>query len=199
MRPKLLVVELWGLGDLVIATPFLQAASQRYAVTLLAKPYAVDLQKRFWAGVRVVPFVAPWTAFKQLHKYRLWAWPWREMLRLRNELAAEQFDFGLSARWRDPRDHVLLSLVRAKTRLGFPHLGSGINLARPLARPEPQAHHYESWRVMAQALGFEVPAREALVLPHSRPDGEILVHTGAGQPVRVWPLERYRRLVAGLR
>ena len=31
------------------------------------------------------------------------------------------------------------------------------------------------------------------------PSGEILVHTGAGQPVRVWPLERYRRLVARLR
>ena len=110
----------------------------------------------------------------------------------------ERFDFGLSARW-DPRDHLLLLLAGAKTRLGFPRLGSGISLAKPLARPEPQAHRYENWRVMAQALGFEVPAREALVLPHLRPDGEILVHTGAGQPVRVWPLERYRRLVARLR
>ena len=96
MKPKLLVVELWGLGDLVIATPFLQAASQRYEVTLLAKPYAVDLQQRFWPDVRVVPFVAPWTAFK--HKYRLLAWPWGEMFRLLNALARERFDFGLSAR-----------------------------------------------------------------------------------------------------
>jgi ADP-heptose:LPS heptosyltransferase len=189
-------VELWGLGDLVIATPFLQAASRRYAVTLLAKPFAVDLQKRFWQEVNVVPFVAPWTAFK--HKYRLWAWPGREMFRLRKELAAQRFDFGLSARW-DPRDHLLLWLARARTRLGFPRLGSGIGLERTLARPEPQAHRYESWRVMAQALDVEVPAREALVLPQLRPDGEILVHTGAGQPVRVWPLERYRKLVARLR
>ena len=196
MKPKLLVVELWGLGDLVIATPFLRAASREYAVTLLAKPFAVDLQKRFWQEVNVVPFVAPWTAFK--HKYRLWAWPGREMFRLRKELAAQRFDFGLSARW-DPRDHLLLWLARARTRLGFPRLGSGIGLERTLARPEPQAHRYESWRVMAQALDVEVPAREALVLPQLRPDGEILVHTGAGQPVRVWPLERYRKLVARLR
>ena len=196
MKPKLLVVELWGLGDLVIATPFLQAASQKYAVTLLAKPYAVDLQKRFWADVSVVPFIAPWTAFK--HKYRLLAWHWGEMFRLRNRLAAEHFDFGLSARW-DPRDHLLLLLARAKTRLGFSRWGSGVNLAKSLARPEPQAHRYENWRVMARALGFEMPARAALALPHSRPGGEILVHTGAGQPVRVWPLEGYQRLVAGLR
>ena len=49
------MVELWGLGDLVIATPFLQAASRKYDVTLLAKPYAKDLQARFWPDVRVMP------------------------------------------------------------------------------------------------------------------------------------------------
>jgi ADP-heptose:LPS heptosyltransferase len=90
----------------------------------VAKPYALDLQQRFWRSVQVVPFTAPWTAFKYINKYRLWAWRWGEMFRLRNGLAAERFDFGLSARWD---------------------------------------------------------------------------HTRAGQPVRVWPLERYRELVARLR
>ena len=51
-KPKLLVVELWGLGDLVIATPFLQAACEKYAVTLLAKPYALDLRARLWPEVQ---------------------------------------------------------------------------------------------------------------------------------------------------
>jgi ADP-heptose:LPS heptosyltransferase len=202
LKPKLLVVELWGLGDLIIGTPFLQAAGQRYEVTLVAKPYAIDLQPRFWPGVKVVPFVAPWTAFKR--KYRLYAWPWWCMLRLLSGLAKQRFDYGLSARRGadgsgDPRDHLLLLLARAKTRLGFPWLGSGLILAQPLARPEPQAHRYENWRVMARALGLETPLRESLVLSHSHPDGEILVHTGAGQPVRVWPLPRYRGLVARLR
>ena len=76
IKPKLLVVELWGMGDLVIASPFLRAASKRFSVTLLAKPYANDLQARFWPDVKVVPFIAPWTAFE--HKYYLWRWPWRE-------------------------------------------------------------------------------------------------------------------------
>jgi ADP-heptose:LPS heptosyltransferase len=201
-KPKLLVLELWGLGDLLIGTPFLQAASQRYAVTLVAKPYAVDLQLRFWPEVRVVSFVAPWTAFKG--KYRLWQWPWWGMARLLRRLAAERFEVGLSARRGasgegDPRDHVLLLLARAKRRLSFPHVGSLFTLTHGLSRPEPQLHRYENWRVMAQALGFELPSREALVMPRPRPSGEILVHTGAGQSVRVWPLERYRRLVARLR
>ena len=61
----------WGI--LVIASPFLQSASERFDVTLVAKPYALDLQARFWPKVVVIPFVAPWTAFK--HKYRLSAGP----------------------------------------------------------------------------------------------------------------------------
>ncbi len=40
VKPRLLVLELWGLGDLVIATPFLRAAAGQFSVTLLAKPFA---------------------------------------------------------------------------------------------------------------------------------------------------------------
>jgi ADP-heptose:LPS heptosyltransferase len=198
VKPKLLVFQLWGLGDLVISTPFLQAASERYDVTLVAKPYAKDLQERLWEGVKVVPFVAPWTAFTLKEKYWLPNWPWREMLRLRRQLAAERFEVGLSGRW-DPRDHLLLLTARVRTRLGFPRVGSRAFLTRPLSRPEPASHQYENWRALARILGFDLPPREQLALPQVRSDGEILVHTGAGQPVRVWPLERYRGLVNRLR
>ena len=95
---------------------------------------------------RVVPFIAPWTAFK--HKYRLLAWPWGEMFRLRKGLAAQRFDFGLSARW-DPRDHLLLLLAGAKTRLGFPRLGSGIILTnrwRGRSRRRTDTRIGASWR-----------------------------------------------------
>jgi len=197
VKPRLLVVQLWQLGDLVMATPFLQAASQKFTVTLLAKPFAQDLQARFWNTVRVVPFVAPWTAFE--HKYRLLSWPWREMLRIRRELAVERFDFGISARLGDPRDHLLLRLTRAKARFGFPRLGSQVFLTHPLEKPDPRSHQYEYWRVAARALGFELPPREKLGLQQFRPAGEILIHTGARHPVRVWPLERYRNLVNRLR
>jgi len=196
VKPKLLVIELWGLGDLVIATPFLRAVSQQYAVTLVGKPYAQDLQRRLWPGVQVVTFVAPWTAFKR--KYVLWRWPWRELFRLRRRLARERFAVGLSARW-DPRDHLGLRLFGAARRLGFPRLGSGIWLTQPLARPDPRAHRYEYWRVLGQALGVPLPPREQIPFPAARSPRQILLHSGAGQPVRVWPLERYHRLAGRLR
>src|SRR5579864_3199705 len=67
VKPKLLIVELWWLGDLAIATPFLRVATEKYQVTLLAKPFARDLQPRLWPGISVETFTAPWTAFQ--HKY----------------------------------------------------------------------------------------------------------------------------------
>jgi len=196
LKPKLLIVELWGLGDLVIATPLLRAAAERFDVTLLAKPYALDLQRRLWPDVRVVPFVAPWTAFK--NKYRLWQWPWREIVRLRHRLAGEDFASGLSARW-DPRDHLLLKLAGVRNRIGFPRVGSRIFLTQPLSRPEPEAHRYESWRAVAGALNLELPPREKISIPPAPRRETVLIHSGAGQPVRVWPLENYRRLAARLR
>jgi ADP-heptose:LPS heptosyltransferase len=194
-KPKLLVIELWGLGDLVIATPFLRAASEKFAVTLLAKPYAQDLRSRFWPEVKVVPFVAPWTAFRR--KYYLHRWPWREILRL-GKLRREHFVAGLSARW-DPRDHVLLRFTRASMRLGFPRLHSQWFLTHPLARPAAGEHRYESWRLAAEALGIHLPPRESLPVPERPRPRSILIHTGAAQQVRVWPLERYGSLVRRLR
>ena len=198
MKPKLLIVELWGLGDLVIATPLLRAAAERFDITLLAKPYALDLQRRLWPDVRVVPFVAPWTAFK--NKYRLWQWPWREIVRLLRNLAAEHFDVGLSAHAvGDPRDHLLLKLAGVRDRIGFPRVGSRIFLTRPLARPEPEAHRYESWCSVARALELELPPRGKIFIPAAPGRETVLIHSGAGQPARVWPLENYRQLAARLR
>jgi heptosyltransferase-2 len=197
-KPRLLIIELWGLGDLVIATPFLRAAAQQYEVTVLAKPYAKDLQSRLWPELTVLPFIAPWTAFRR--KYRLLNWPWPEMFRLGRQIRAAQFDVGLSARW-DPRDHFLLAFAGAKKRLGFPRMGSRIFLTDSLARPEPDAHRYENWRTLGQAIGLELPPRGQIPMLQRTADRsrEILVHTGAGQPVRVWPLENYQKLVAHLR
>ena len=196
MKPKLLIVEIWQLGDLVLATPFIRAAVEKYDVTLVAKPFALDLQPRFWPDVRVIPFVAPWTAFTG--KYRLWQWPWHGMFRLTRTLSAERFDAGLSARW-DPRDHFFLSLAGARRRLGFPRLGSQICLTQPLAKPDPRDHRYEYWRVLAGALELSLPKREAISQPKAPRDRAVLVHTGAGQPIRVWPLDRYRNLISRLR
>ncbi len=198
MKPRLLVLELWGLGDLVIATPFLRAAAQKFSVTLLAQPFALELRPRFWPEVEVIPFTAPWTAFTFQEKYRLWRWPWRELSQLRRQLVAAQFDYGISARW-DPRNHLLLKISGARERIGFARLKSQRYLTQSLVRPPPLAHSFESWRVAGAALGLELPPRAKIFSsPEKLPRG-LLIHSGARLPLRVWPLEKFLEIARRLR
>jgi heptosyltransferase-2 len=196
LKPRLLVIELWGVGDLALATPFLRAACERFSVTLLAKPHAAELQSRFWPDARVIPFTAPWTAFRG--KYKLWEWPWREMRALRRQLAVEQFHFAVSARL-DPRDHLLMATTGAERRIGFPRVGSAMFLTDPLDQPRDSVHRYDFWRCAASVVGIELPPREKLLLPPAPTGKQILVHSGARLPARLWPLERYQIIVQHLR
>jgi ADP-heptose:LPS heptosyltransferase len=198
VNPRLLIVELWGLGDLVIATPFVRAACERYSVTLLARPFALEMQPRLWPAVEVVPFVAPWTAFRFFSKYSLWRWPWPEMSRLRRKLREAKFDFGVSARW-DPRDHLLLKAVGARERLGFPRMKSERYLTRVLTRPDPTAHRSESWRVAGAALGLRLPQPAEIFNTSRDLPPIIMIHSGARLPLRVWPLPHFLEITRRLR
>ena len=191
--PRLLVAELWGLGDLALAVPFLRAAAAHAEVTLLAKPAAAPLLARFVPAVRLLPFTAPWTAFTG--KYRLHQWPWRELAALRRELRSRQFDLAVSAR-PDPRDHALLALAGARRRLGFPRAGSRLLLNEPLP-PPASPHRATHWRTLAASLGWELAPGS--VRPDHPPGRRIVIHTGAGHPVRLWPVDRFNDLAGRLR
>ncbi len=196
MKPRLLVLQFWGLGDLVIATPFLRAASERFAVTLVAKPFAEELHPRLWPDIKIETFNAPWTAFEG--KYHLWRWPWLEMSRLRHRLIAEKFDYAVSARW-DPRDHYFLKASGAAERIGFSRLKSDRYLTQCLTRPGLLAHHYDYWREAGRILGLNLPARQDLILSPRQHQSVALVHSGARLPARVWPLENFQKIAAQLR
>lgn len=197
-KPKLLVLELWAVGDLIISTPFLRRASEHYDVTLVAKAFALDLQPRFWPNVRVVPFKAPWTAFHFNRKYRLYSWPWRTLASVIKRLRKEKFDLAVSARW-DPRDHLLMNLTGARERAGFPRLGSGSWLTKPITPPDHASHRYEYWRTIGNAIGLDMPLREQLNLGPTPGGRVVVVHSGAAQPVRIWPIPRFAGIVRRLR
>ncbi|HWA85585.1 MAG TPA: glycosyltransferase family 9 protein [Opitutus sp.] len=186
------MTELWGLGDFSLAVPFLRMAARHARVTVLAQPRTAALLARFAPETALVALSAPWTAFRG--KYRLHAWPWRQLTQAIRTLRAQQFDVAVSAR-PDPRDHALMFLAGAKTRLGFPRAGSRPLLTRALPRP-PQPHRAEHWRALASALGWPVPDDP---LPRRRPGRRIVIHTGAAQPTRRWPRERFEEIAARLR
>lgn len=185
------MLELWGLGDLALAIPFLREAGSRAQVTLLAKAHAAPILARFAPTVELFPLEAPWTAFKG--KYRLHRWPWGKLLRTVRDLRRRRFDAAVSAR-HDPRDHLLLFLSGAGRRHGISRLGSGLWLTRNLPAPSPP-HRANSWRSLASSFGWSLPDAN----PPLRPGRHIVIHSGAGQPVRRWPAERFAELAGRLR
>lgn len=187
--PRLLVLELWGIGDVALAVPFLREAVRRAEVTLLAKPHAESILRHFVPAVRLIPFEAPWTAFTG--KYRLHRWPWRTLRQTLSLLRQGRFECGLSAR-PDPRDHALLALAGVGRRIGFPRAGSGLLLEESLA--PPATHRADHWARLAEALGWKIP--EPAPIP--RKGRRVALHPGAGNPVREWPLERFRQVADNL-
>lgn len=189
--PRLLVVELWGLGDVALAVPFLRTAARHAQVTLLAKSHAGALLRRFCPEVEVIPLTAPWTAHRG--KYRLAQWPWRELSSLVDTLRARRFAVAVSVR-ADPRDHLLMALTGAGLRAGFPRMGSSLLLTDRLARPA-DPHRTAAWSALARHLGFGTPPPVA-AKPATR---DIVIHTGAAQPTREWPRERFEEIATRLR
>jgi ADP-heptose:LPS heptosyltransferase len=193
VKKKLLVTEFWGLGDLAIGSTFLKSASAEFDLLLIAKPYAVELGKELWPSVRVLPFVAPWTQFRG--KYRLLNWPWKEMRGLLKQVRSFSPDIALSGRC-DPRDHLILSLSGAPRRIGFPRTGSQTLLTDPLPSVGQDAPRTAQWDRLGQALQIETIASAGSTLNSKQLPKRAVVHTGAAQALRVWPIDRYNRLIA---
>lgn len=208
-RPKLLVFELWGLGDLTFSTPVLRAAVERYDVTVVGKAHARPLLEATFPQIRFLAYDAPWTAYRD--KYRLWKWHWGELLALLTQLRRERFDAAISVR-NDPRDHLVMWLVDARERHGFPLKGSAAFLTHPLIRSQQKQHKVEDWRDIGNALEFPGMDAAAPRLEHAnyrspRVD-ELLrgvtkplvcVHPGARIVVRRWPEENFASIVGRMR
>jgi ADP-heptose:LPS heptosyltransferase len=188
---NLLVTELWGLGDIAVAMPFLRHASKHAKVTLLAKPHAAPLLRSFAPDVELVPFVAPWTAFRG--KYQLHRWPWGEMRATLRILRDQHFTHAISAR-PDPREHLFLSKTGALERIGFPRAGSGVLLNRALSRPQ-DPHRVAAWRQLAAHFGWKLTPQ----VSNESQGRHVIIHTGAAQAVRCWPRERFEQIAAQLR
>lgn len=193
-KPGLLVAELRGMGDLAILMPFLQSAVTRYDVTLLAVPNAAGLLRRFAPAVELMPCVAPWALFSG--GWDLPRWPWSRLAGVVRALRARDFRAAVSV-WPLASDHLFLKLARPGRLIGFGQPGLRWLLHRDLRREE-HTHRPEAWRRLAAELGLPpVPLHQPRLRP-ARPR-HLVLHSGASQRLRVWPLDRHATLLARIR
>jgi len=194
-RPALLVAEFRGIGDIAILIPFLRVAVLHYDVTLLAVPNAGGLLRRFVPEVELIPCVAPWALFSGGRN--LPRWPWRTLARILRELRGRRYAAAVSI-WPLASDHLFLRLARPRRLLGYGRRGAGWLLDENLA-DGGHLHRPEAWRRLAAELGLPaLPAASSRLRAPAAPR-RVVLHSGASQPLRVWPLPRYAELLHRLR
>ncbi len=208
---KILIVELWGIGDLTFSTVLIRKALEAGdEVHLLGKPHAKELLELSFPSVRFISFEAGWTKF--IHKYRIWNWNLRNFFFLLLRLRREKYDMAVSAR-NDPRDHFLMTLIGARRRFGFSQWGEGTLLTTAVKRSKGSLQHkVQDWRDLGTAMGYRnlLDADPKLTYPsyHSGYIDQILegndlpllvLHVGARIAVRRWPVHYFEELVRRLR
>jgi ADP-heptose:LPS heptosyltransferase len=152
------------MGDTAQMTSILQGLlADGWDITVLGKTQGRRLIEDNYPTVRWIEFDAPWTAFHG--KYRLWRWPWKDILRVLREIRCERFAAAISTR-RDPRDHVIFWLAGVPRRIGFRAPYGGLFLNEPVAVLSATEHRVEDWWSMQQRLS---PTATKRFPPHLAP------------------------------
>ena len=203
---RILVLEPWGIGDLVLSTGALRALRARFPtadIAVLAKSYAASIVVTDAMADRVISYDFPWTAFE--NKYRLSRYHVRELLALIRMLRRERYDLVLNAR-ADIRNNVLGALVGAGTFVSL-KCGLGDFLADEVVEADRESHRSDDWRAVVErvigpspaaaiprlAVDAELRDRVSTALGLERRPGRLVIgiHPGARIAVRRWGLERF--------
>ena len=204
---KILILELWGIGDAVMMSPILAPLREKFPearISVLCQQHAADILKENRQISRFFIFKFPWTVFKG--KYRLWQWDWKGLIGLIRTLRLEKFDLILDAR-RDPRNNFLSFLIGAKKRVGYGWKVCGFFLTDVVGLKDEKTHRVEAWKGLLAHLGVQTGNVRPDILISAEEEkwaGEFLknngisdhdlvigIHPGARVKVRCWPLEKF--------
>ncbi|HUR91696.1 MAG TPA: glycosyltransferase family 9 protein [Gemmatimonadaceae bacterium] len=198
---RILVVELWGIGDVVLATPALAELRDRLPnarVTLLGKAHARELLENSGLVDDVIVADFPWTAHAA--KYAPSRYRRANLTQVFRELRSRKFDVSIDAR-RDLRSNIVTFLSGATRRIGYDFGGGSKLLTDVVPSGSQDGHRIDDWMHVLEPLMGEIPSARGPVLRvtddeiaraehHLRelgiPDGKTLIaiHPGASHPIR---------------
>jgi len=204
---KILVLELWGIGDIILVTPALMELRRAYPevkILLLAKRHAADILQHNSLVDEFITYDFPWTKFKG--KYKFWQWDFKGLLKLINKLRKESFDLALDARM-DFRNNLLMFLSAAKRRVGYNSTGGGYFLTDIVPADCSRPHRINEWINLLKYLGIKVYDSKPKVwiseneskwaddflASHNITENDLVIgiHPGGRIKTGCWPLGRF--------
>jgi heptosyltransferase II len=210
---RILVVELWHIGDVVLTIPFLaqvRALFPEAEITMLAHAHARELLNGTGLVDEFIETDLDWDAARGFNpfRYRL-----RELLRVVSQLRRRSFAIAFQCR-PHVREHVLLALSGARRRIGVAFGMSDKLLTDAIPIDNPDSQKVERWLGLLAPLGGSRNA-ESPTLHVSEPErvwardflaakgissGEIVVgvHPGASVAANRWPIERFMEVARAL-
>jgi ADP-heptose:LPS heptosyltransferase len=210
---RILVVELWNIGDVILTMPFLaqlRAIFPDAEISLLARPYAAEIL----AGTGLVDhFIEAELTWKRERHHNPFGYNWRELRRVVSDLRRESFDLAFQCR-PHVREYVLLGLSGAQRRVGWRKRIWDRALTDPISSPEPGRQKKDAWLRLLQPFGgpraIEQP--HLLVTRSERDWAEdfltgkgvastsrlVAIHPGASIPEKRWPLAGFAEVAREL-
>jgi heptosyltransferase II len=211
---SILVVELWNIGDIVLAMPFLaqlRALFPNPSITLLGRPYA----KTILAGTGLIDeFIETELGWSErATRFNPLGYNWSELRRVRRELRARRFDIAFKSRMHI-REHLVLAMSGATRRVAFAFGHGDRVLTDAIPIGDPNRHKAVDWFELLKPFGGPIeaaPARlkvsdaerrsaAAYLAEHgvSADDRVVGIHPGASVPAKRWPLDRFAEVAAAL-
>jgi len=212
---RILWINLWGLGDLTLATPALASLRQRFPgarISVLVSPEIAALVEHCPWIDEILPATVPWSAGRR-GRYNPRRYVEKEFVDLLRFLRQRSFDLAIDGH-ADIRNNMLSFLIGAHRRLGLDY-GGGRFFLTDLVPPDfSRPHHAQVMMQLVAYLGgkpvLEHPKlhvapedREAaneFWIKHGLHQARLVVgiHPGAGHPVRQWGLDRFAAVADAL-
>ncbi len=154
---RILVIEYWNLGDLVILIPFLRTLRHAFPSARIALLVNWNL-KSFLEGQglvdELIPVRIPWAQhFNRWKKYNPFSPNWFSSVRTVLLLRKRKFDWAFSGRM-DIRDNFIMWLVGARRRIGYGVGGGGFLLTDEVMPDPSRPHRAQLWLQLLRHLGI---------------------------------------------
>ena len=211
---RVLVIELWNLGDVILTLPFLaqlRALFPSATISMLARPHARTLLDGTGLVDEFIETDLGWTddtANAYPAGYR-----WRELRRLRHELKRRDFDIAFKARMH-VREHAIILLSGARRRVSFTFGNKDAVLTDAIPVDDPHGQKALDWLKLLEPFGgarsiaqprlrvSEAERKWAAGYLHDRGvearDLIVGIHPGASVVAKQWPLDRFGAIARSL-